>query len=115
MFFGLFIFSTCFCQANELQGFNAIITTGGSRGIGETCCYALAKEGANIVVVANKSLTEAEAVVEKIKTYGVDAFLCKYDVSNPENVKKMVAEVIERLGSIDILVNNAGIAHVASC
>ena len=94
----------------ELDGLNAIVT-GGSRGIGEACAYALAKEGANVAIAVSKSLEEAETVAEKIKKSGVDAcvFLC--DVSNPADVNKLVDGVAKRWGRIDILVNNAGMTH----
>lgn len=110
--FCMLIFSAQFCHSDELRGCNAIVT-GGSRGIGEACCYALAREGANVVVAVDKSLEEAGQVVEKIKAYGVDAFCLQCDVSNPKDVQNMVEAVNSRLGSVDILVNNAGIAHVA--
>lgn len=50
------------CKARELDGLQAIVT-GGSRGIGEACAYALAKEGANVAIAVNISLDEAEEVV----------------------------------------------------
>lgn len=105
----IFLIPSLIC-AGELNGFNAIIT-GGSRGIGEATAYALAKEGANLAIIVNQSIEEAQEVVLAIKKYGVDACAIACDVANPDAVQKMVEEIIQRWGSIDILVNNAGIAQ----
>lgn len=95
--------------AGDLVGRNAIVT-GGSRGIGEASVYALAKEGANVAIIANNSIEDAEELVKKIKDYGVDAFAYRCDVSNPDEVNRMVDEVVKRWKSVDILVNNAGVS-----
>lgn len=109
--FGVLFLYASFClAAGELQGLNAIIT-GGSRGIGEACAHALAKEGANIAIVVNKSIDEAQEVAAAIQKYGVEAAVFACDVANPAEVEKMVNAVMARWGSIDILVNNAGIAQ----
>jgi sorbose reductase len=111
LLFFLFIFSAFSCFAQELKGLNAFIT-GGSRGIGEACAYAFAREGANIAIAVGKSFEEAEAVADKIRTvYGVDAVVFACDVSNPEQVRNAVDAMVSKWGSIDILVNNAGIVH----
>ncbi len=101
------------CMAGELDGLNAIIT-GGSRGIGEACAYAFAREGANVAIAVSKSVSEAEDVVEKLKALGVDACVFQCDVARSEDVNNMVDGVVKRWGKIDILVNNAGITHGAS-
>ena len=43
--------------------------------------------------------------------YGVTVVGISGDISNGEDAKRMVAEAIEKLGSVDILVNNAGITN----
>ena len=105
----LFLFSTC-SYAGDLDGFYAIVT-GGSRGIGEACVFALAREGANVAIAVNKSTEEAEGVARKARELGSDIFVIPCDVANPNDVKAMVDTVIKRWGKIDILVNNAGITH----
>lgn len=99
-----------YCCAGDLDGLNAIVT-GGSRGIGEACVFALAREGANVAIAVNKSTNEAEIVAEKAKEFGVDICVFQCDVANPNDVKAMVESVIKRWGKVDILVNNAGITH----
>lgn len=99
--------------AGDLTGYNAIVT-GGSRGIGEACVFALAREGANVAIAVNKSTDEAEKVAERAKQLGVDACVLQCDVANPSDVQRMVEAVVQRWGKIDILVNNAGITHGSS-
>lgn len=101
---------TVHCFAGELDGKVAVVT-GGSRGIGEASCYALAREGANVAVVVNESVEEAEAVAAKLKEYGVDAMAIACDVANPTAVNNMVDAVVKKWGFLDIMVNNAGIAQ----
>lgn len=84
------------------------VITGASRGIGRATALLFAEEGAKVVVNYNKSKEEAEKVLSEIKKTS-DGILVKCDVSKEEEVKKMFAETIKKLGKIDILVNNAGI------
>lgn len=110
MCLALFVLSVTNCCA-DLKGLNAIVT-GGSRGIGEACVLALAKDGANVAIAVNKSVEEANKVAEKVKgECGVDVCVLQCDVSNPDDVKQMVDEVIKRWKKIDILVNNAGMTQ----
>ncbi len=98
-------------HAGELQGLNAIVT-GGSRGIGEACCYALAREGANVAIAAAQSLGDAQVVAAKVRECGVEALVCQCDVADPKDVQALIDSTIERWGSVDIIVNNAGIAQM---
>lgn len=93
----------------ELDGMNAIVT-GGSRGIGEACCHALAREGANVAIVVNESVEEAEQVAQTIRdAYDVEALVYACDVANPEGVLEMIRDIVKRWKWIDILINNAGV------
>jgi len=84
------------------------VVTGGARGIGETVSLGLAREGA-IVNIVDVLDSEANETVNKIKENGGDARSFIVDVSNSEEVNKMVEEVVKANGSIDILANCAGI------
>lgn len=83
------------------------IVTGGGSGIGQSIAMELAKEGAKIVVVG-RTLSKLEATVDKIKEINGQAIAVTADVSNSEEVKKMVDQVINEFGKIDILCNTAG-------
>ena len=88
-----------------------VIVTGGSRGIGAAISTRFAKEGYNVVInyVSNdeRALKLKELLEEK---YSTKILLVKADVSNEEEVKRLINETISNFKSIDCLVNNAGIA-----
>jgi 3-oxoacyl-[acyl-carrier protein] reductase len=88
---------------------NVAIVTGGGRGIGAAICQAYVEEGAN-VVVADIDYPAAQAVVNEIgHAHGVVARALACDITNPEQVNRMVEQVLGEFGKVEILVNNAGI------
>jgi glucose 1-dehydrogenase len=90
----------------SLAGKNAIVT-GASRGIGAAVAIALAEAGANVAINYYSADEEAEAVAQQCRAMGVEAYLCKADVGNRDEVEKMVADVVASFGSIDVAVSNA--------
>jgi 3-oxoacyl-[acyl-carrier protein] reductase len=92
----------------ELKGKIALIT-GASRGIGSSIAYELAKEGATVIINYRGSEDKAKSLAEKIEEFGGKAYLSRFDVSNPQEVKEKIKEIEKNLGNIHILVNNAGI------
>jgi len=87
-----------------------VLVTGGGRGIGRAIALAFAREGARIAVAA-RTLEQVKEVAQEIGA-GAIGLVC--DVSDPESVTRMFADMRERLGEADILVNNAGIAESAT-
>ncbi|MEY3834309.1 MAG: hypothetical protein RLZZ130_1787, partial [Pseudomonadota bacterium] len=96
-----------------LQGKTALIT-GSTSGIGLGYARALAAEGANVMI---NGFGDADAiqgyVVELAAASGGKALHSGADMMKPDEIRAMVAECSEKLGSPDILINNAGIQHVA--
>lgn len=92
----------------KLQNKVALIT-GSSRGIGKATALLFAKEGAKVVINYKNSKEKADEVVSEILKLGSEAFAIQADVSNENQVKNMIGEVVKEFGKIDILVNNAGI------
>jgi len=82
------------------------IITGGGTGIGKAISLAFANEGAAVVVAA-RNLSRLEEVAKDIKSRGGKAKAIQTDISDHEQVKRMVAQTIDEFGQIDILVNNA--------
>ena len=82
------------------------IVTGAARGIGQTYCLALAREGAR--VVATDILPCAETVA-KVQQAGGEALGVTTDVANAQSTQAMAAQTVQHFGRIDILVNNAAI------
>lgn len=92
----------------KLKGQTALVT-GGSSGIGRGIVYAMAKEGANVVINYHKHREAADKIAEEIKTSGGHAIVVQADVGDEEQVIKMFQDMYEEFGTVDILVNNAGI------
>jgi len=93
----------------EIKGSVAIVT-GSSRGIGKSIALKLAEEGGRIVLNYNFHKVEAVKLKDLIeKSYGTDVLVCKANVSNQQEVKTLIQQVIDHFDKIDILVNNAGI------
>lgn len=90
----------------DLTGKVAIVT-GGGRGLGQQIAEGFAEAGANVVVCSRK-LEACQEVSEQLKQTGVESFALKCDITNPEDVQKVVDQTIEKFGRIDILVNNSG-------
>src|SRR4051794_34620751 len=89
-----------------LDGKVAIIT-GGSTGIGLGIAEAMAQAGASVVIAARRPDVVDEAC-QAIASQGGTAVGIPTDVSDSEQVHRLVANTREKLGRIDILVNNAG-------
>ncbi len=90
------------------------LVTGSSRGIGKAVAVELAGEGAKVAINylednegVNRS--DADEVVEEIKKLKTDAVVVQANITDINQVNKMVKDVVDKLGKIDILVNNAGI------
>jgi sorbitol-6-phosphate 2-dehydrogenase len=87
----------------RLKGQTAIVT-GGGQGLGEALCQRLDREGCN-VVVADINYEAAKKVAASLKSGS--AF--HVDVTNEEQVEKMVNYTVEKYGALDLLVSNAAI------
>ena len=90
----------------DLTGQTALVT-GGSRGRGLQIAEALGEAGAKIMLTSRKAADLEEATAD-LQAKGIDARWVAGDASDPEQVRKVVDEALQRLGHIDILVNNAG-------
>jgi len=84
------------------------IVTGSAAGIGKSIAFALANEGAD-VVVADVQMEKAEAVVKEIQSKGRRSTAIKCDVSKSKECDEMVKKAYDFLGGLDILVNNAAV------
>lgn len=87
------------------------IVTGASRGIGRAIALELARRGARVVVNYRASAEAAAEVVAAITSGGGAATAIAADVGDEQAVQRLVAQTLERYGSVDILVNNAGIVR----
>ena len=87
-----------------------ILVTGASRGIGRAIAIELASKGAAIAINYSKDDEGAKATLENVIKNGGYGKLFKKDISNYNNCRELIDEVIGTFGKLDVLVNNAGIS-----
>ena len=90
----------------DLEG-AVVIVTGSATGLGAAVAQRLAGKGAKVVINYTKSETEAEATALACRELGADTLLCRADVSDDDDCRRMVSAAVERFGRLDGLVNNA--------
>lgn len=92
-----------------------VIITGAGSGIGRETAKLFAKEGAKVVVTdvdevaGNETVEDIIKILEENPDCTGDAFFIKLDISNREQTRQVVQEVINRYGEVDVLINNAGV------
>jgi 3-oxoacyl-[acyl-carrier protein] reductase len=84
------------------------LITGGARGIGATTARLFAREGAAVGIVDLRAEGLLE-VADKAKSEGHEIETFAGDISQKDDVDRIVNEFVQKLGRIDILVNNAGV------
>ncbi len=102
-----------FATLNDNLHGKVALVTGGSRGIGEATCRALAAKGATVAVHYRTNQELAGQAVERIRQAGGDAHAFSADLSDPDAAGHLVAGVVSQWGRLDVLVNNAAEMHTA--
>ncbi len=88
---------------------NVAIITGGSKGLGEAMAAGLASAGADLLLVSRHADEAQAAAATLAAEYSVKAMGTAADVTQPDDVARMVDLCQAEFGRIDILINNAGI------
>lgn len=88
-----------------------VLITGASRGIGRATALKFAQNKYDIALNYYSDDIKANETKNEIEKYGVKCVLYKCDISNEDEVKKMIDSIWNDFGRIDSLVNNAGIAN----
>ena len=86
-----------------------VLVTGASSGIGREVVRLFAKNNYNVVITYNSDKKGALELESEVNS-GNNTLVLKCDISNEEDIIKMVNSVWDKFNSIDVLVNNAGIA-----
>lgn len=90
------------------------LVTGSSMGLGFAMAKRFAQSGADVALVARREepLLQAKQQIEASADSRVNTYQC--DVSQKDQIEKLIASVLEDMGKVDILVNNAGAAKAGS-
>jgi len=94
---------------SRLDGRVALVT-GAARGIGAGIAERLASDGAAVAINYAASAHAAEALVERIRSWGGRAKALQADLSSAAEARALVETAFDELGRLDILVNNAATA-----
>lgn len=91
----------------DLRG-QAVLLTGGSRGIGRCLAQMLGAAGCRLVLAA-RGVEDLEKAVQELRATGVEVYAVAGDLTIAADRQRIVKEAIERLGGLDVLINNAGL------
>jgi short-subunit dehydrogenase len=87
-----------------------VLLTGGSRGLGLVLARQLAREGANLALVA-RDAAELERAETELRSE-TEVLTLPFDITHREQVEMAVAVTEGRFGAVDVLINNAGLISV---
>ncbi len=90
----------------DLTGRVAVVT-GASSGLGVQMAKALARQGADIAIMARRK-EKLEGVANEIKAMGVKCLAVQCDITDTEEIIKAAGLIEAEFGKVDILINNAG-------
>jgi NAD(P)-dependent dehydrogenase (short-subunit alcohol dehydrogenase family) len=84
-----------------------VLITGGSSGLGRALAEAFARQGAQVVVSA-RTADALEAVAGELRSTGAQVLAIPADVTQQDQVEKLVERTVQHFGRLDVLVNNVG-------
>jgi len=89
-----------------------VLVTGGGSGVGRSAALALLKAGYQVVIAGRRQETLDETLALAVNVDGQDSgclVSIQSDVSDPDSVEALFAEIKAKFGRIDVLFNNAGV------
>lgn len=95
----------------KLSGKVAVIT-GASRGIGAGIATAYAQHGAKLALLDVSP--ELDGFVTELRNKGYEVEGYKADVTKPEDLKSVAAQIVEKYGTVDVLCCNAGVCRLGN-
>ncbi len=96
---------------NNIQN-KVVVITGASSGLGEETAKYLAEKGARVVLGARR-VDKLKQIVAEIASKGGTAIYQVTDVTDKEQVQKLVDTAVTTYGKMDVIINNAGIMPIA--
>ena len=92
---------------NNIAG-KVVVITGASSGLGEAAARLLSAEGATVVLGARRAV-RLKTLVDELTALGGKALARATDVTDRDQVKRLVDRAVERFGRVDVMLNNAGL------
>ena len=89
-----------------------VIVTGSATGLGAAVAQRLASKGGRVVINYTKSEDEARETAAACEKLGGEALLCRADVSDDADCRRMAEEAVKKWGRVDGLVNNAALSKI---
>lgn len=82
--------------------------TGAGQGIGRAFAHALGEAGAKVAII-DMDRGKAEDVAHELTLKGISSMAVVADISKPDDVQKMIDDIVTKWGTLHIACNNAGI------
>ena len=94
-------------MSNNIEG-KVVVITGASSGLGEATARLLCAQGASVVLGARR-VDRLQSLADELTASGGKALAIATDVTDCEQVKRLVDAAVQRYGRIDVMINNAGL------
>lgn len=94
-------------MSNNIEG-KVVVITGASSGLGEATALHLSVLGAKLVLGARR-VERINALADQLAGKGGKAIALETDVTQRDQVKKLVDAAVQTYGRIDVMINNAGL------
>jgi NADP-dependent 3-hydroxy acid dehydrogenase YdfG len=94
-------------MSNNIEG-KVVVITGASSGMGEAAARYLAAQGASVVLGARR-IERLQSLADELNSQGGKALAVETDVTDPNQVQRLVDEAVQTYGRVDVIINNAGL------
>ena len=94
-------------MSNNIEG-KVVVITGASSGLGEATARLLSRQGASVVLGARRA-DRLKSLADELTASGGRAIAVATDVTDRDQVKRLVDTAVQKFGRIDVLINNAGL------
>jgi len=94
-------------MSNNIEG-KVVVITGASSGLGEASARLLSSRGASVVLGARR-VDRIQSLANELIRRGGNALAMSTDVTQCDQVKRLVDAGVQRFGRIDVMINNAGL------
>ncbi|GBD94424.1 enoyl-[acyl-carrier-protein] reductase [NADPH] FabL [bacterium BMS3Abin05] len=88
-----------------------IIITGAAQRVGKAIAARLAEDSPKLVIHYNRSVVSARKFVRELQGKNVEAVALQADLADPFQIRRLVAQTVDRFGTVDVLINNAAVFY----